>query len=139
MLDRTLEDKDRAVSEFVPAYMYPRLQEAWGEVSTRFDVVTEQIRSGMHEGPLEDHGLRDPNFRLKAEGFWRNARAWWANPTRHWLGKALAWGNVVLTSLSAVLPAAGMIDEFKQALERAIDDKEDEGELAAQEGPPTAG
>jgi hypothetical protein len=137
VLAEVLKDEERAVDEFVPVYLYRRFNEAWTEVSQRFDEVIRLIRSGDHEAGLRDHGLRGPSFRLKAEGFWRNARAFFANPSRRWLRKTLRWANVVLTSLEAVLPPAGIIQEFKEALETALDDKDDgESELAAQTAPP---
>ncbi len=139
VLKDVLSDEHRAVSEFVPAYMYAHFEEAWGEVSECFDKVIEEIRSGRHEPGLQDHGLRGPSFRLKAEGFWRNARMWWANPSRKWLKKTLGWGNIVLKSVAVVVPPAGLAEEFKQALERSLDDKDDgETELATQHGPPTS-
>lgn len=140
VLDDVLSDEHRAMSEFVPAYMYPRFRDAWDDVSKRFGDVIEEIRSGKHEAGLENHGLRGRNFRLKADGFWRSARAWWANPSRFWLKKALGWGNVVLKSVAVVVPAAGLAEEFKQALERALDDKDEgETELARHGDQPTPG
>jgi hypothetical protein len=139
LLDDVLEDEERAVGEFVPSYLYGLFREAQGEVSVRFDEIIKLIRSGDYEGGLKDHGLRGPSFRLKAEGFWRNARAFFSDPSRRWLRKALGWGNDILKSLAAVLPQAGIIQEFKEALERAVNDKEDgESELAAQRGPPVS-
>jgi hypothetical protein len=137
LLDEVLQDEHRAVEEFVPIYLYRRFNEAWGEVAERFDEVIELIHSADHEESLRRHGLRGASFRLKAEGFWRNARAFFASPSRRWLRKSLGWANNVLTSLASAIPAAGIIQEFKEALERALDDKEDgESELAAQQGPP---
>lgn len=138
LLDDVLKDEERAVGRFVPGYMYGRFADAWAEVSQRFDEVITEIRSGQHEEGLERHGLRGRSFWLKAEGFWRSARAFWARPSRRWLRKALGWGNTVLTSLAAVVPPAGIIQEFKEAMERALDDKDDgENVLSAQAGPPT--
>jgi hypothetical protein len=136
VLAEVLTDEERAVDEFVPVYLYRRFNDAWPEVSERFDEVIGVIRSGAHEAGLKDHGLRGPSFRLKAEGFWRRARAFFANPSRRWLRKTLRWANVVVTSLEAVIPPAGIIQEFKEALEAAIDDKDDgESELQAQSAP----
>jgi hypothetical protein len=110
------------------------LQRAWEELEGegRFEQVQDAIRNRDVDARLAEHGLGGAQLAAKigifenaaAEveheeekrfGRWKRRRGVWA-----WALKA---GNVVLGSLSSVIPGAGAIQEFKDAAETALDER----------------
>jgi hypothetical protein len=58
------------------------------------------------------------------------------SPKKRLQRSLLGWANVILGSLAVVVPPAGLIQEFKETYEQAVDDAEQERVAREEEEPP---
>jgi hypothetical protein len=109
------------------------LTAAWRELEDerRFEAAVEQIASGRFDFMLVEHGLHRNQLRLKLEPFWRREAAVAKDELRllrrpkvrkRILQGALSAANVVFGSLAQSIPGGGVIKEFKDASEAALEE-----------------
>lgn len=114
-------------AEFIPEELQPYFVEAWPEVrasisTAKDDLFTRVVVSDR----LPSAGLTGKQLALKLFAFRRSVDAlklggW----SRRLLKRVLDWLNTILGSLASVLPGVDAIKEFKEAIENALDEKEE--------------
>ena len=120
LLERLL-DRD----ELIPSDLRPYFVDAWPEVRDNLNLAKRSIL-GVAQDRLRAVGLTGAQLALKLFGFrrWFRRIDWmqilWS---RRAIKAALNWANIILGSLSFV-PGVEPAKEFKDALERAIDEAE---------------
>lgn len=114
-------------SEFIPGELQPYFVDAWPEVrasisTAKGDLFTRSVVADR----LPSAGLSGKQLALKLVAFRRSVDAlklggW----SRRLLKRVLGWLNIILGSLASVLPGVDAIKEFKEAIENALDEKEE--------------
>ncbi len=130
-LSKCLEDLSYVVeksSELLEEELRGYAGEAWGEVKGRIEQALGQLKS-LDEDPklmsgLKAQGLTGSQLRFKNAGFQRAHRefqdSFLIKPLGPILRKLLAWLNIILGSLSKVLPVLEPVKEYKEALEHSL-------------------
>jgi hypothetical protein len=117
----------------LPEELHQPILVAWPRNRKRFALVRailDQPTPSLEKG-LEEVGLSGDDLALKVAGYGRARRELdmavaIPKPPRGlgWLfQRVLAWLNIVLGSLSTVIPGAEAIKEFKDSIENGIEDK----------------
>jgi hypothetical protein len=137
-LDETINGDEPLTS---PA-MTQHFQDAWPEIVQRFKQV-DTVLGGTQppvEG-LEGAGLLGRQLKVKIEGARRAfSRVWRSgiDGLRRHTGSFLRWGDIILGSLTSVIPAAEAIKEFKEAVEADVNDQADAAAATTPAPPPQA-
>jgi hypothetical protein len=138
LLTTALNEHEEWFAEDMPSH----LREAWPHVQPR---ITGAIRY-LYEPPnpelldsqLADVGLTEPESVPKKEGWRRAFRRWVRAPSKRALSSALGWMNIILGSLSGLVPGVEAVKEYKEACEQAVEDA-DEPEPPSPKSPRTPG
>jgi hypothetical protein len=117
--------------EWMPEELYQEIRAAYDEVGEAFMTADEELqRPGIRER-LQAVGLVGNQLRVKISGWQRAVSRFWRQPRLQFARMATGWADVVLGSLAVAVPVVDLIKEFKEVVERAIDDKEtDPGDLS---------
>lgn len=119
VLDETVNPPDALTT----TELTPQLRAAWPEILAAFNQVDSALASGNFTPQLEKVGLTGPSWQLKLSGFKRAFSRLWRTGKeglRKATGSLLRWSNIILGSLSSVVPAAEIIKEFKESVENDL-------------------
>lgn len=97
------------------------------EVKTRFTDVRSAL-ADLPPGSLENAGLSGPLLSLKLDRFNRARELLRPGFARGAFKRLLRWANVLLDSLSTILPPAKAIEEFKKTVDGALADAEEDAQ-----------
>jgi hypothetical protein len=125
-----------------PVDLQEPLQSAWEELAPSFAMapryLAEPPDANLLEAQLVHVGLTGRQLALKRTGWERARDSFRARVTKRALSRALRWANIILGSLAGLIPGADAIKEYKEAVEQAVEDENDESD-ADTGRPPTRG
>ena len=112
-------------AELLPQDLHDYFLNAWQQVRISFSRARQSL-SNVVESRLEEIGLTGSQLALKLFGFRRLLPLLGPGVWRvRVLKRILNWANIILGSLGAVLPPVELAKEYKDAIERAIDEAEE--------------
>lgn len=127
LLDHLARDPD----DLFRPELRPLMEAAWEELVAegRFEDLERAIESGEYDQGILDHGLRGAQLKFKVATFdssledvqkAERKRFFTRKNLRKAVPGALQSANVIVDSVAAFVPPAGLVKEFKMAAEAAI-------------------
>lgn len=130
LLGTALDEHEEWFAEGMPVH----LREAWPSVRSRIanaiGYLIEPPDPDLLDAGLADVGLTEPESKPKKEGWGGAFRRWVRAPSKPVLRSALGWMNIILGSLSGVVPGIEAVKEYKESCEQALED----GDIEAEDG-----
>jgi hypothetical protein len=136
LLPRTLDGYE---GWFPPELRGP-LRSAWAELGESFPMADRYLREPpdavLLDAQLAHVGLAGNQLRLKVGAFRGKLAGLGELITKPMLKSALGWANIILGSLSGIVPGVEAIKEYKESFEQALDDANADNSQGEQaEGP----
>ena len=120
-LQKVLGYAVEAWEQYAPTEDLDDVYGAWVELQPAFDEAHREIDNVEPDG-LQSVGLMGAQLRLKLNGFGRRLTRFWNDTGRGALRSVLRWADVPLGSLATAIPGVDPIKEFKEIVERGIED-----------------
>jgi hypothetical protein len=122
--------------------MRVHLQSAWSTFASRIATATEYLNSPpdpqLLDAQLASVGMTGAESIPKREGLGGSIARWFLAPSKRAFQSVLGWANIILGSLSGIVPGIEAAKEYKEVCEQAIEDAElIAGEGGEPESPPS--
>ncbi|HZD69849.1 MAG TPA: hypothetical protein VFA45_13360 [Actinomycetes bacterium] len=129
-LREQLEQITHAPGEMLRDDLRSPAEAAFQEVAAAFNRADEALGDESLDQPtepggptpLESAGLSGASLQFKSRGVRGALARWVRDRTPGALRRFLGWNNVILGSLATIIPPMEPIKEFKESVERAVDD-----------------